>query len=168
MEYEKCNGNISKFHGHMLCPECKAAELAFHPKTNCRKEYLSKKPSSNHLEGCSYIHDYATAKQITDFVNIISDKQVEDRLQSALNLLLKYNTASVTTAKVLSNENNSLVIHTQTANGKVYHTIPRRSLSKAFDKADEGKIFVFYGKVKLYVEEINKEHTTYYILKIET
>lgn len=168
MEYEKCNGNISKFHGLMLCPECKTAELAFHPKTNSKKEYLSKKPSSAHLNGCSYIHDYATRKQIIDFVKILSDEQIKDRLQSALNVLLRYNIVAVSTANLLSNDNNPIVIRTQSNGKNVYRALPRRSLSTAFIKDEEGKIFVFYGKVKLYVEEINKEHTTYYVLKIET
>lgn len=54
MEYEKCNGNISKFHGLMLCPECKTAELAFHQETNNRKEYLSKNPHQ-HIRAAAHI-----------------------------------------------------------------------------------------------------------------
>ena len=59
-EYEKNNGNISKYRGHIFCSECKIAELSFTHKTSIRRAFLSKIPSSDHAEYCSFKHDCAT------------------------------------------------------------------------------------------------------------
>lgn len=70
--YEKNNGDISYYKGDMRCPECKEARLAFTHKTSKNREYLSKEPTSNHLDNCSYNYDYATKKQIIEYVKTIN------------------------------------------------------------------------------------------------
>ncbi|WP_449460725.1 hypothetical protein [Streptococcus suis] len=87
-EYEKNNGDISKYRGQIFCPECKAAELRFTHKTSNTRAFLSKMPSSNHNENCSFIHEYASTNEVKQFIKTLPEKQIQDRLESELNLLL--------------------------------------------------------------------------------
>lgn len=87
-QYEKNNGDISYFQGRMRCPECKEAILSFTRKTSRCREYLSKEPSSSHLDKCSYNYVYASKKQIIEYVETMNDNQIQDKLESALNMLM--------------------------------------------------------------------------------
>ena len=150
--YEKNNGDISYFRGHMRCPECKEAILSFTRKTSSRSEYLSKEPSSSHLDNCSYKNDYASKKQIIEYVETMNDNQIQDKLESALNILMNRDTSTNISMESKKQADNPLVIKSSNGGNSIQRTIPRKSLSMWLDKEYEGKVFIFYGKVKLKVE----------------
>jgi len=150
--YEKNNGDISYFQGRMRCPECKEAILSFTRKTSSRREYLSKEPSSSHLDNCSYKNDYASKKQIIEYVETMNDNQIQDKLKSALNMLMNRDTSTDININSQEQRDNPLIIKSSNVGNSIQRTIPRKSLSMWLDKEYEGKVFIFYGKVKLKVE----------------
>ena len=150
--YEKNNGDISYFQGRMRCPECKEARLSFTHKTSKKREYLSKEPSSSHLDNCSYNYDYASKKQIIEYVETMNDDQIQDKLESALNMLINRETSTDININSQVQRDNPLIIKSSNGGNSIQRTIPRKSLSLWLDKEYEGKVFIFYGKVKLKVE----------------
>ncbi|MCT7841640.1 MAG: hypothetical protein N4Q43_07120, partial [Lactobacillus crispatus] len=154
--YEKNNGDISYYKGNMRCPECKEARLAFTHKTSKNREYLSKEPTSNHLDNCSYNYDYATKKQIIEYVKTINEDQIQDKLESALNMLMNRDTSTDIKINSHTQRDNPLIIKSSNGGNSIQRTIPRKSFSMRLDKEYEGKVFIFYGKVKLKVEPVKQ------------
>lgn len=150
--YEKNNGDISYYKGDMRCPECKEARLGFTHKTSKKREYLSKEPSSSHLDNCSYNYDYASKKKIIEYVKTMSDNQIQDKLESALNILMNRDTSKDININSQAQRDNPLTIKSSNGGNSIQRTIPRMSLSMRLDEEYEGKVFIFYGKVKLKVE----------------
>lgn len=161
-EYKENNGDISKYLDKMYCPECKRAKLSFTHKTSSRREFLSKIPSSAHTNSCSFNHNPVTKSEIKKVTETLSDAQIQDRLEAALNQLLpkKANECSV----ILDNvKTNPFIIEVQNEKDKkiIRKSIPRKSINALFDKSEENKIYIFYGRVKF--KEINS-----YMLIAET
>lgn len=155
-EYEEKNGDISKYIGRMFCPECKQAELSFTHKTSNRRAYLSKLPSSNHLDYCSYNYEYASNKLTKEYISSLSDNQINDKLESVLNSILGRKKGDSTIKDMKSLSNNPFLIEDKINYSKSkYKVIPRKSLNTWIDKSEDNKIYLFYGRVKLEVEEIN-------------
>ena len=151
-QYEKNNGDISYFQGRMRCPECKEAILSFTRKTSRCREYLSKEPSSSHLDNCSYNYDYASKKQIIKYVETMNDNQIQDKLESVLNMLMNRDISTDININSQVQRDNPLTIKSSKGGDSIQRTIPRKSISMWLDKEYEGKVFIFYGKVKLKVE----------------
>lgn len=151
-QYEKNNGDISYFQGRMRCPECKEAILSFTRKTSRCREYLSKEPSSSHLDNCSYNYDYASKKQIIKYVETMNDNQIQDKLESVLNMLMNRDISTDININSQVQRDNPLIIKSSNGGDSIQRTIPRKSISMWLDKEYEGKVFIFYGKVKLKVE----------------
>lgn len=167
-EYEQKNGDISKYRDKMLCPECKKAKLSFTHKTSGTRAYLSTFPTSNHQEGCSYNYDLASNRAVKQFVVTLTPEQVHDRLEAMLNKLLP---GAIRDNKNAFNDEkeNPLVINigarTHQSNRRA---IRRKSMNGWFDKADEDNMFLFYGKVRLSVEERETKKGKRYILIVKT
>ena len=167
-EYEQNKGDISKYRDKMLCPECKKAKLRFTHKTSERRAFLSTLPTSNHKEGCSYNYDLASNRAVKQFVATLTDEQVRDRLEAMLNKLLP---GAIRDNKNAFNDakENPLVINigarTHQSNRRA---IRRKSMNGWFDKADEDNMFLFYGKVRLSVEERETKKGKRYILIVKT
>ena len=167
-EYEQKNGDISKYRDKMLCPECKKAKLSFTHKTSGTRAYLSTFPTSNHEEGCSYNYDLASNRAVKQFVATLTPEQVHDRLEAMLNKLLP---GAIRDNKNAFNDEkeNPLVINigarTHQSNRRA---IRRKSMNGWFDKADEDNMFLFYGKVRLSVEERETKKGKRYRLIVKT
>lgn len=172
-KYEVNPRDIVDFKGHMFCPECHQAELRFTHQTQSRTAFLSKLPSSQHKHGCSYIHNYATKKELNVYITTLSDTQTKDRLESALNRLIPNQKANHT-KQSNKTQQNSLVFEKKQENGcsSVKRIIPHKSLYSCSDRDIEGEIFIFYGKVKLHVEPFTPKNTsnntTLYRLIVQT
>ena len=150
--YKKNNGDISYFQGRMRCPDCREARLSFTHKTSKKREYLSKEPSSSHLDNCYYNYDYASKKQIIEYVETMNDAQIQDKLESALNMLINREISTDININSQVQRDNPFIIKISNGGNSIQRTIPRKSLSLWLDKEYESKVFIFYGKVKLKVE----------------
>lgn len=75
------------YYGHMYCPECKKAELAF--KYNANPPYLSKKPSTNHSLDCSCRQGMADKIQADEYyANSLNTGDISKKLRQCIDLLL--------------------------------------------------------------------------------
>ena len=167
-EYDQKNGDISKYRDKMLCPECKTAKLRFTHKTSERRAFLSTHPSSNHEEGCSYNYDLASNKAFKEFVATLTEEQVHDRLEAVLNTMLPRDRRDNENA-VNAEQQNPFVIDMGARNHQPNRrVIPRKSMNRWFDKADENNMFLFYGKVRLEVENCDTMNGERYRLIVKT
>ncbi|OXZ38053.1 hypothetical protein [Finegoldia magna] len=148
----------------MRCPECKEAILSFTRKISRCREYLSKEPSSSHLDNCSYNYDYASKKQIIKYVETMNDNQIQDKIESVLNMLMNRDISTDININSQVQRDNPLIIKSFNGGDSIQRTIPRKSISMGLDKEYEGKVFIFYGKVKLKVEPFKE----FFILLIYT
>lgn len=167
-EYEQNKGDISKYRDKMLCPECKKAKLRFTHKTSEKRAFLSTLPTSNHEEGCSYNYDLASNRAVKQFVATLTDEQVHDKLEAMLNTMLPRDRRDNENA-VNAEQQNPFVIDIGARNHQPNRrAIPRKSMNRWFDKADENNMFLFYGKVRLSVEERETKKGKRYILIVKT
>lgn len=167
-EYEQNNGNISKYRDKMLCPECQRAKLRFTHKTSERRAFLSTFPTSYHEEGCSYNYDLASNRAVKQFVATLTDEQVRDRLEAMLNTMLPRARRDNENA-VNAEQENPFVIDIGARNHQPNRrAIPRKSMNRWFDKADENNMFLFYGKVRLAVENCETKNGLRYKLIVKT
>ena len=167
-EYEQNKGDISKYRDKMLCPECKKAKLRFTHKTSERRAFLSTLPTSNHKEGCSYNYDLASNRAVKQFVATLTDEQVHDKLEAMLNTMLPRDRRDNENA-VNAEQQNPFVIDIGARNHQPNRrAIPRKSMNRWFDKADENNMFLFYGKVRLVVEKCKTRNGERYKLIVKT
>lgn len=167
-EYDQKNGDISKYRDRMLCPECKTAKLRFTHKTSERRAFLSTLPTSNHEEGCSYNYDLASNRAVKQFVATLTDEQVHDKLEAMLNTMLPRDRRDNENA-VNAEQQNPFVIDIGARNHQPNRrAIPRKSMNRWFDKADENNMFLFYGKVRLAVEKCKTRNGERYKLILKT
>ena len=167
-EYEQNKGDISKYRDKMLCPECRRARLRFTHKTSERRAFLSTLPTSYHEEGCSYSYDLASNRAVKQFVAKLSPEQVHDRLEAVLNTMLHRDRRDNENA-VNAEQQNPFVRDMGARNHQPNRrVIPRKSMNRWFDKADENNMFLFYGKVRLSVEERETKKGKRYVLIVKT
>ncbi len=148
---ENNNDKLGEYEGEIFCPECKNAELYFVHKTSKARAHLRRCPTSNHEERCSYNYLYASKKQAMEIINSLTYYQIQDKLASMINML----------CKEPKKKKNPI------GNG----ADRRKKINAWIDVEDRNELFVFYGQVKLDVEEKISEKEgkapfTYYCLKV--
>lgn len=165
-EYEKRNGDISLYKDYIYCPECKEAKLSFTHQTSVNRAYLSKLPSSSHNKDCSYNYEYATNEQVLKYITSLSGEKLKDKLESVLNKMLYSDKKENRNLNTEKKENPFIITEKNNIDNKrTYKSIRKKSLNSQISKEDEGKIFLFYGRVKLEVKKVKEE---YYNLILKT
>ncbi|MCY8068110.1 hypothetical protein MOB77_14050 [Bacillus haynesii] len=171
------NGDYVPYDGFMYCPECQEAELSFVRKTSKKRAHLRKKPSTPHLDSCSYNYEYAQKNLIKKYVDSLTYDQIQDRLNAIMNLICKTKKRespvfSLQKESIKPKDNPMLILDT-TKKKYDLKALRRKRLSGWIDESDGTDLQVFYGKVKLEVvekEKINNkgEKYFYYLLKLKT
>lgn len=174
---DKHEGDYSPYKGHMLCPECQTAELTFVHKSSIRRAHLKKIPSTDYLEDCSYNFDYASKKLIKKYIDDLTSNQVQDRLNAIMNILFG-DRKKITTINGNTNyreaKDNPLLFQDVINNKPTdFKALRRKRLADWIDESDGTDLHLFYGKVKLSIEEKtatnkNNEEYSYYLLKLRT
>lgn len=174
----KNNGNIGKYESNIFCPECRRAMLAFWRKSSKRRAHLKRIPSSKHTYTCSYNYEYASSKRVKEYVDSLTYSEIQDRLNSMLNMICKQYKHNIEKADVSDGDNtkkqNPMLITDRKENTNVMRVLRRKRLNSWIDKSDGENFTVFYGKVKLDICEKTKknkstgESYTYYFLEIFT
>ena len=169
---DKHNNEINHYYGKIFCPECKKAELSFVHKTNFKRAHLRTKPKSLHDEECSYNYEYANSKTVKEYLSSLSKEQIEDKLQSMMNMLFKVkrNERVINEDSVIDKKlKNPFIIVNKNKENKL-NTIRRKSLNTWIDSSDSTELSVFYGREKLKSEERTKKgkDKKYNLLKIYT
>lgn len=171
------NGDIGEFYGNMFCPECKKAELSFVHKNSKRRAHLRRYKSSSHEDNCSYNYDYASHKVVKEYVDSLSSEEIQDRLNSIMNMLCGNKNHKKLASKDINDSlkdvQSPMLIKEKTINKNILRALRRKKLNSWIDESDGEDFCVFYGKVKLKIEEIEKlvdstNSYKYYLLHIYT
>jgi len=174
----KNNGKIGEFEGNMFCPECREAILMFSRRTSKRRAYLKRIPLSKHTEMCSYNYEYASSKRVKEYVDSLTYHEIQDKLNSILNMLCKQHRLKVEKGDSDEGDNTNkqspMLIAERKESTHVLRVLRRKRLNAWIDKSDGEDFAVFYGKVKLGIREKTKvnedtgESYTFYFLEIYT
>ncbi len=172
------DGDIGVYLGDMFCPECRQAELSFVHKTSKRRAHLRRTKNSTHETDCSYNYEYASKKTINQYVDSLNYEEIQDKLNSIMNMLCRNHTKTKKTSKKADDSmhkiNNPMLIHEQMENGDVLRALRRKKLNGWIDESDGEDFCVLYGKVRLKVVEREKKDESkdstyhYYLLYIYT
>ena len=169
---DKHNNEINHYYGKIFCPEYKKAELSFVHKTNFKRAHLRTKPKSLHDEECSYNYEYANSKTVKEYLSSLSKEQIEDKLQSMMNMLFKVkrNDRVINEYSVIDKKlKNPFIIVNKNKENRL-NTIRKKSLNTWIDESDTMELSIFYGGVKLKSEEKVKKNSDekYNLLEIYT
>jgi hypothetical protein len=168
------NGKIGKYEGEMFCPECRQAELYFVHKTSKRRAHLRRCPTASHEIDCSYNYEYATKKHVQNLMDSLSYDEVQDKLNSIINMLCRASKKSKGTEGrqiIRKPKENPMLIPVKKNEDNILKSLRRKRLNTWIDEADSNEVLVFYGKVKLKVEKKEKivegeESYKYYVLEV--
>lgn len=161
---------IKKYEGHIFCPICRLAPLTVAKGNERRYFKVSAENMNKHDEYCPYRLEKASKKETKEFYDNIDDIDIENRLKSCMNRMLKslnetkYIKAPKENCKI--NDRNDFFNITTSANKKKY--IPHKSLySKNLDNNEEIKIY--YGECNIYIYKyvpLGESEAKIYYLKI--
>ena len=152
---------IEKYDGHIFCPICESAPLTI-VKGNKRRYFkVSHSDMEKHLEDCSFRNEPATKKETINFYKDLDTTDIESRLLSCLNKMLKKELvtndkepSSVPTEKNHTNNFLDIVIN----NRKKY--LPNKYLYSENLYKDSDKQTIYYGKCALYIISPNNTNDT--------
>lgn len=145
------------YYGHIYCPECYEAKLAFKP--TAKTPYLSTLPTAIHNKDCSCNYDSASKQQMQEYYTDTKNVDAINRkLKSCIDLLLK---PSKKTGKTGLGKNDKGTKIESTfgfeTKGKKF-LIRRKKITLPFDETEDyGVPMLFYGCVKL--KWIKKEYS---------
>lgn len=175
VDYVKNNKNkLGNYEGKIFCPECKTAELYFVHKTSKVRAHLRRCPTSNHEDGCTYNYQYAPRKVARELINSLTYPEIQDKLDSMINMLCKEpgkKKGLMGAGTAISTKDNPMLIPVPKDEGNIIKALRRKKLNAWVDEEEKNELFVFYGQVKLAVEEKKSEKEgrepfTYYCLNV--
>lgn len=142
----------------MFCPECRKAALTFVHKTSKRRAHLRRIANSAHKSNCSYNYEYAPEKRTIEYVQSLSNSQIQDKLDSIMNMLCGTHNKRVDDRKDMDTpqtaENPMLI--PERNYGSTKKALRRKKLNSWIDQSDGEDLCAFYGQVKLIVKENEK------------
>lgn len=160
LDFEQSNLLAQYNRDSLYCPECYAAKLKFTTKTSRRKAFLSTKQGSVydrnlHLDNCSHAVKKASKSQVKEYYNTLTDGQIQDKLDAAINAFLRKHDGEVIEHQTPKLENNPSIATTTEHGHQVHRRLPKRSIYSIYDvEDDELNIpLMIYGTVCLSVEQ---------------
>lgn len=151
------------FRNDMFCPECKQAQLTLVAKTSKHRAYLKRIPSSSHKQGCSYNYEYATRKAIQEYVDSLSNTELQDKLDSIMRLLCKpkliHDCFSATNVHDSNKGVSPMVIRSSKNHFNSLKALRKKKIGTYIEQSEEGILYAFYGKVHLQIHCVEKEDT---------
>ena len=168
-EYRYLDRSMSRYTDCMYCPECKKAKLTYRHGSNGKHGYLAKLPSSNHDITCTYNYEEGSKKVVTQYIDSLSEGKLQDKLETALNLLIRSKQKNNVEVDNKGMRDTFLIRTNNTKESQKYVTIPRKSLNSWLDKECEEVPYIFYGKVRVKLRSmISKIGNEYYMLDLLT
>ncbi|MBJ6707596.1 hypothetical protein JE036_07215 [Campylobacter upsaliensis] len=157
--------NYKTYEHQMFCPDCQEAKL--HYVYNTKTPHLKQKPNASHKNHCPYQYIGASKESIKRHFDTLTDEQIGYKLDSMIRYLC---TDKNTREAYLTDEptrHTPMLIENIEKATRTYTALKRKSLGAYFTDEDMGEIYVFYGKVKLELDIVNKDDkTTYAFIKI--
>lgn len=166
---DECNSKpeyiINNYSNDIFCPQCRVAELYF--VSNMNTPHLRTKRNALHNPNCYYNYKAAGNEVVQDFINSLTDKQIQNKLDSIMMHLFCQNNNLAPLQESLDCTNSLLVeSHKQQDGRRTMQVIRRKSLNSSFSLDDTDNICAFYGKAMLNLLVGDKGNGTYAYLKI--
>lgn len=148
---DECNSKpeyiINNYSNDIFCSECRAAELYFVSNTNT--PHLRTKRNVLHNPNCYYDYKVASNEVMQDFINSLTDEQIQNKLDSIMRYLC-YQDKSLIVPQENSANTNPLSIKLPSKQTKrTMQVLKRKSLNSSFSLDNTDNICAFYGKVVL-------------------
>lgn len=164
---------LEKYEGNIFCPLCELAPLTVAKGNERRYMKVVEANMSKHAEWCSYRLDKANKKETEYFYEDLDQTDIQNRLISCLNRMLKKHTpqygggmGNLNTVLHRKDKENFFDIETE-AKKKKY--LPHRNLYSKQLETEIDVTRIYYGKCALYLFEYIPEGETEikkYYLKI--
>lgn len=141
-----------KYKQRLYCPECKQVLLSFVDSKD-KKQHLRAYPNLHHADTCSYSLDEVSPQQFETYLSDNKNIQaIQNRLRAMIHMLLR-NEELNTNPLVITIEqgavSNNDVPRNIVLSKKQHRSIPNKSLTAPFDRADYNIWKLFYGKVNI-------------------
>ena len=161
---------MRKYNKKMFCPFCRKAPLTV-VMGNERKYFrVSELDMSKHISGCPNFFDEASRAEVKEFYDTIDDDDIQNRLVTYINRLLKNDIAIFDKFNEKLNNNSNKDVFSAFCfenKQKIKKSIPSMSLYSDCLRKNIDMIKLFYGKCKIYcishTDENTKEVKVYYL-----
>ena len=161
------NGDLGAIAHHLFCPNCKMAKLSYTVKTNIRRAFLSANNLEEHHVDCFYRYNYLSKKKSIEYISAMSDKQIEDRLDSVLRKLDNVVESEVKTSDKDNIDISATMIEARDENDRPIQRVTRKKKLSDRTKFEEfNNVYLFYGIVKLQRKDISYDKGTLYALSV--
>ena len=161
------NGGLGVIAHHLFCPNCKMARLSYTAKTNVKRAYLSANNLNEHGIECFYRYDYLSKKKAIEYISAMSDKQIEDRLDSVLRQLDNEDEVEGGFFDKDNIDISATMIETRDENDRPIQRVTRKKKLSDRTKFEEfNNVYLFYGIVKLQRKDISYDKETLYALSV--
>ena len=153
---------MRKYNKKMFCPFCRKAPLTV-VMGNERKYFrVSESDMSKHISGCPTFLDEASKAEVKEFYDTIDDDDIQNRLVTYINRLLKNDIAIFDKFNEKLNNNNKKDDFSAFCfenKQKIKKSIPSMSLYSDCLRRNIDMIKLFYGKCKIYCKSYTDENT---------
>ena len=141
---------------HMYCPECHEPHLTYVSASNIKPSYLKTKNREQHNPNCSAAFETANDRIVRMYFKNLNTQQVNSKLDSILRILDEKAYRRDRKQEQKKDSPNPLLIDVNRAKMQVNYLLPRKVLSGWIEPKElGGKLYLYYGKVKLEVEHRN-------------
>ncbi|WP_286030673.1 hypothetical protein [Helicobacter pullorum] len=138
---------LEHYSNDMFCPECRAAELYFVSNTNT--PHLRTKRNALHNPNCYYNYKVASNEVVQDFINSLTDKQIQNKLDSIMRYLCSQDKSLIAPQENSANTNPLSIKLPSKQTKRTIRVLKRKSLNSLFSLEDTDNLYAFYGKVVL-------------------
>lgn len=160
---------IKKYDGKMYCPMCLKAPLTIANGIERKYFKVVNSDMGKHDEGCAYLLEKATKKEINQFYGEVDKDDIKNRLTLCMNKMLKksiHNTEMNNMIESLNKDSCSdMFVIENSKKEKKY--LPNINLYSRSMKENISILKIYYGQCKIYVtsfsEKESKEVKRYYL-----
>lgn len=161
------NNGLGVIAHHLFCPNCKMAKLSYTAKTNKRRAFLSANNLEEHRIDCFYRYGYLSKKKSIEYISAMSDKQIEDRLDSVLRRLDNVDEVEEEAFDKDNIDIRDTVIEVRDESNRPIQRVTRKKKLSDRTKFEEfNNVYLFYGIVKLIEKEIQYKGNVLYVLNV--
>ena len=159
------------YDGHIFCPLCKLAPLTVAHGNKLRYFKVSGSNMEKHAANCSYRYDKATKKEVCSFYSDLNNDDINNRLVSCINKMLKKERTKINNRKNVDykgNETRRSFCDIIGKGGKNKY-LPHKNFNCGNLEIDLDEQKIYYGRCFLYIVKYipkNENEVKMYYLKV--
>ena len=168
---ENKNAAMRTYDGHIFCPLCKSAPLTVAHGNKLRYFKVSGSNMEKHTADCSYRYDKATKKEVCSFYSDLNNDDINNRLVSCINKMLKKERTKINNRKNIDYKGNGTRRNFCDITGKEGKNkyLPYKNFNCGNLEIDLDEQKIYYGQCYLYIVKYipkNKNEVKMYYLKV--